>query len=171
MDKTETPYRTVSPLRATVQFVFMPERFARQATRHDVSMSFTLQPNIQQHCESDANHLAEYEEQIHEAASMRMNAARRSLFSALRLVGLSALAGLACGWLLSKWLGSLSPVGNTALQVLGAAILLWAAIWQLSAEQQTMSGETLVERVHSWLFRSLCVLGTIVLFVAYGWAS
>lgn len=170
MVKTERPYREVSPLRATLQFVFMPKAFARQATKHDISWSLTMQPDIRRHYEGDVSLLEKYEVETREAVLVRMKAARRSLFKALRLVGLSALGGLVCGWLFSRWLGSLPSFGNTALQVLGAATLLWAAIWQLSADQQTMGGESLVERVHTWLFRSLCVFGTVVLFVAYGWA-
>lgn len=168
MENFEKPYRLVSSWTATARFVFMPRSFLRQAVKHDIAMSFARQPDVRRHYQSDPVLLSKYEAEILEANSARMNAVRHALFSTMCLVGLSALDGLLCGWVFSHLFGNLPPSGNTALQVLGAAILLWAAIWQLGSDQQTGAGETLVERVHSWLFRALCVFGTVLLFIAYG---
>src|SRR5665213_2670235 len=128
MDEMERPYRKASRAKSTFQFVFMPERFVHVATKHDISWSLTSQPDLRSIYEGDASQLAKYEAEIRVAASNRIEAVRRSLFSALRLVSLSALAGLTSGWLLSKGLGPLPSFGNSALQVLGAAILLLSLI-------------------------------------------
>jgi hypothetical protein len=135
---------------------------------HDIGWSFSTQPDIRQHYSGE--HIKDYEREMLAAAMKRSGVVRQALFFAARLVVFSSLAGFAIGWLFHRYLGSIPPLLNSVLQVTGAGTLLWATIWQLGADVRTMGGESLVERVHSWLFRGLYILGTVLFFVAYAWS-
>lgn len=79
--------------------------------------------------------------------------------------------GLIVGFLCRHLAGVLGSFASSTLQAVAVAIILWATLWQLTRDLQSLGGDSLSERVHRWVFNSLYTLGTFVLFVVYAWQS
>lgn len=159
-------YRNISMIKAVALFIFWRKRFVELAARHDVGWSVTLNPDRIGSLHADPEELKRYIEHMREFADKRFTTIHRSFARSFRLVCLSLAAGVVFGWRIARLIGELAPQVGLALQVIGAALLLLAAIWQLGADEKTMGGGSLVERVYAHIFAALCVLGTTALFVA-----
>lgn len=155
----------MSKFGAVVRFLFAPERFIARSVPHDSEGSLAGGYNK----DLRAAHAAgtyRPEPVLESNARQRTKALRRSLFqSGLAVLG-TIVAAFVVGWSIRQF-GSFGGATG-ALQVAGAAILLWATIWELGWEAKSIGGNTLVERVHSWIFRGLYVVGTFLLFLSLG---
>ena len=169
MEDFERPYREVSKVKALTLFLFRPRAFLDYSTAHDVSWVITKSPDIR------ASYVkGEYKPDVEHTranAQLRAHGLRRSLFSAGLIVGSTAvvagIAGFACRAMfgaLPNWLSGLA-------QAIAAALILWATLWELTRDLQSYGGDSLSERVHSWLFRSLYTVGTFVFFWVWAWQS
>lgn len=168
MKTYELPYRKVSAAKAVLRFLFCRKFFAEMAVEHDASLTLTKSSDLRN--QFVGARLDEYKSEIRTNVVQRLPLVRRAFFVAGLTVTVSAVLGLVTGVFLKYQLGVLPAAINSALQMVGAGIVLWATIWQLDANAQTGSGETLLERTHWWLFRTLYVVGTIMFFVAYTWS-
>ena len=74
----------------------------------------------------------------------------------------SITIGYFAGRLTAVICGAPPHVVITAVQVLGAALLLWGTLFVRGWEIQSFAGVTLSERVNQWLYRFLYCAGTIV---------
>lgn len=169
MEDYEQPYRTVSRIAALVSFAFRPKAFVKMATEHDVSLTLTKNKTLRE-THLPGEKLEEYRDEVRGYAGQRLPIVRKAFLRAGVRVFCAALLGLALGWAMKGVFGALSPAMNSGIQMLGAALVLWATIWQLDADVQTMGGETLLERTHWWMFCSLYLLGTTLFFIAYTWS-
>jgi hypothetical protein len=96
---------------------------------------------------------------------------RLSLFMSFATVLLTIFTSVTTGWVAWKVFGKPNEVVIGALQLLSAAFLLWGTIWELGWDVRSMDGDTLVEKTHQWLFRSLFVVGTGFLFFSVSWSQ
>lgn len=168
MNSYELPYRCVSALKAVVRFLTNRKAFEDMAVDHDVSLTLTKSPDLRTQFVGDR--LDQYRTEIRGKVDRRLPVVRAALYRAGALVAISAIVGLGLGALLKIQFGPPPSLINSALQMVGAGIILWATIWQLEVDAQTMSGETLLERTHWWLFRALYVVGSFLFFIAYTWS-
>lgn len=168
MEPHEEPYRNVSLIKAALFFLFRKKAFTDLAVSHDVSQCVTKNKDLRNRFVGER--LDQYKTEIRENYAKRYPILRGAFVTAGLLVFFSALFGLAAGYVLKASLGPVPSFVNSGFQIIGAGLILWVTIWQLDVEVQTMGGETLLERVHSWLFRALYSVGTILFFVAYTWA-
>ncbi len=94
---------------------------------------------------------------------------RTSVLSSLLLVVAAVAGGAVIGSLLALGSGPVSPMLVWGVEILGVAILLWATLGVKGWEIQTAGGETLGEKVNKWIYRSLYVMGTVILTVGVSW--
>jgi len=85
---------------------------------------------------------------------------RRALWRSLLAVLASSAIGYGSGWIVHSLFECLSRAVITGMQLGGAALLLWGALFLRGWEIQTYAGVTIVERVNRWLFVGMCCLGT-----------
>jgi hypothetical protein len=95
---------------------------------------------------------------------------RRAFWSSLIVVLASLAAGCAVGLLLSRLLGRPSTRTLSALQLVGASLLLWGTLFVRGWGIQTYSGVTLTERVNQWIYRALYFFGTGVIVCSLSWS-
>ena len=88
---------------------------------------------------------------------------RRAFWSSLALVLLASGAGYAVGWMLTVVVACTTSNVIMAVQVAGAALLLWGTLFVRGWQIQTYSGVTLVERVNRWLFVAMYCFGTALI--------
>lgn len=169
MEDFERPYRETSPLRAIVRFIVFPAAFIEMAATHDVSWDLTENEYVRNQYFGDATQRLKLEQKARENAAFRTQTLRRSFFASWLLVLLSAGLGSLVGWLCGRYVVAAPAIAIVALQVAGGGILLWVTIWQLNPDVRTVGGDSLTERVHSWLYRGLYIIGTALFFVAYAW--
>jgi hypothetical protein len=101
----------------------------------------------------------------------RVHIVRRALLGSLGLVLLSSLIGYVVGWSLTA-AGIFACKGTvSSLQVLGAAILLWATLAVRGWDIQTFASVTLSERVNQWIYRFLYCLGTATIVLSISWTG
>lgn len=72
----------------------------------------------------------------------------------------SIIVGGIVGWVLGMLCGPEPTRLARALQVSGATVLLWAALFVRGWEIQSIAGVTLTERVNRWIYQLLYCLGT-----------
>lgn len=169
MEEFERPYKKVSVFKAVVLFLFRRKAFEAMAVKHDTAWVLSTSPDLRKRFLN-----GEYtpdEESTRENVEKRTAAIRKSLRASGLLVFLSALVAGAIGWYLHYVVGVLPSWLNTLLQSLGAGCILWATIWELGWNVRSFGGESLPERVHYWIFRTLCVFGTFLFFLAFSWAA
>lgn len=88
---------------------------------------------------------------------------RRAFWSSLMLVLLASSVGYVVGWTVTVGLSCTTGNVIIAVQVAGAALLLWGTLFVRGWQIQTYSGVTLVERVNRWLFVAMYCLGTALI--------
>ena len=167
MEEFEKPYKKVSKAKALILFLLRPRAFKDLATSHDVAWVLSDSPDIKARYLKD-----EYKPDIEETrknAEHRTDLLRKSLLCSGLIVACSALVSLGCGVLLHRFIGSIPNWLSSLTQGVGAGVILWATLWQLTRDMQTCGGKSLPERVHSWLFSSLYMIGTFLFFVVYTW--
>ncbi len=152
-------------IRAVTAFLLQPRRFAKLASEHDFARAHKS-ADYPEHWRSQADVRAgELEERARGAAAEL----RRSFWVHGFMIGFalfSAFLGAKGG----QWLvGNMPSWLNLLLQAVGAALLLWATLWQLDPQKKTQLGMSMVERTHGWLFRTMYMLATFLLFLAYFW--
>ncbi len=169
MEAFERPYKQVSRVKALLLFFFRPKVFVELAAEHDIAWQLCVSPDIR------AAYLrGEYKPNVaeqHANAKQRSEGLRRSLLDAAMVVLVSAVLGLVSGLLLQRQVGTLAAFASNLLQAVAVAVILWATLWQLTRDLQSFGGNSLPERVHSWIFNSLYTIGTFILFVVYGWQA
>jgi hypothetical protein len=169
MNSCELPYRRVSAFKAVVRFLTSRKAFEDMAVDHDVSLTLTKSPELRSRFVDDR--LDQYRTEVRGNVYRRFPVVRVALYRTGALVVMSAIVGLVLGALLKIQFGPPPPMINSALQIIGAGIVLWATIWRVDVDAQTIGGETLLERTHWWLFRALYVVGSFLFFVAYTWSA
>lgn len=87
----------------------------------------------------------------------------RAFWFSFLLVVISVAIGYAFGIAVGKIHPSENQCLVAVLQILGAFLLLWGALFVRGWEIQTFCGVTLAERVNQWLYRGLYCVGTILL--------
>lgn len=95
----------------------------------------------------------------------------RAFWVSLILVLVSGLVGAAAGIVCYRVLGALSPRAIGWLQIAGASLLLWGTLFVRGWEIQTNNGQTLVERVNRWIYRTLYCVGTAILVSSLTWSQ
>ena len=169
MEAFERPYKQVSRVKALLLFFFRPKAFVEFAAEHDIAWLLSDSPDIR------ASYLrGEYKPNVVEHctnAKQRSKGLRRSLLHAALVVLVAALLGLVAGLLLQRQVGTLATFASNLLQATAVGVILWATLWQLTRDLQSFGGNSLPERVHSWIFNSLYTIGTFILFVVYGWQA
>ncbi|ABK99595.1 hypothetical protein [Pelobacter propionicus] len=169
METFERPYKQVSRVKALLLFFFRPKAFVEFAAEHDIAWLLCDSPEIR------ADYLrGEYKPNVaqhHDDAKQRAEALRRSLLHAAMVVLVTALLGLVTGLLLQRQVGMLATFASNILQAVAVGIILWATLWQLTRDLQSFGGNSLPERVHSWIFNALYIIGTFILFIVYGWQT
>ncbi len=169
MEEFERPFKKVSRVKALFFFHFWPKAFGEMAIKHDASWIISRSDDIRK-----AYLEGTYEPNLKELGSsnlIRTNGLRKSLHQSLITVGLSALLAIITGNLLHIYAGPLSTFTASTLQAIAVGIILWATLWQLSRDLQSFGGESLAERVHSWTFSFLYILGTLLFFIVYAWQA
>jgi hypothetical protein len=169
MEDFERPYLKVSRLKAVFLFLFHRRAFLDMAAEHDVAWVISKSPDIRK--SYLAGDYTPNREDVRAQASDRADGLRKSLFQAMLIVGVSAIAAIPVGLAARSYIGELGRITGNALQAVAAGIILWATLWQLTRELQSFGGHSLPERVHSWLFNGLYTLGTFLFFVVYAWQA
>ncbi len=93
---------------------------------------------------------------------------RRALWRSVLLVATAVLVGSLTGLFL-RLFGDPSTHVVAALQLLGAAILLWGTLFVRGWDIQTIGGVTLTERVNQWIYKFLYCLGTAIIALSLFW--
>lgn len=169
MENFALPCTRVSRLKALALFVFRPGAFIELAVEHDIAMTISETPEIKErflrgeYTPDRENHLSNSK---HRTLGLRGTLVRTAVF-----VFGSAAIGLILGMVCHRFIGPIPNALASALQAVGAAVLLWGTLWQLSKDFQSFGGKTLPERVHSWIFNCLYTFGTVLFFVVYGWQA
>ena len=101
----------------------------------------------------------------------RVRKVHRAFWTSLALIVGFAAVGVTSGLLLKCYCGSAPRAGITALQITGAALLLWGTLFVRGFEIQTFSSVTLGERVNQWLYRMMYCIGTAVVICSLAWTS
>jgi hypothetical protein len=94
---------------------------------------------------------------------------RRAFWSSLFLVLLSLGCGFVAGRAFAAVLGQADSRTLSALQLVGASLLLWGTLFVRGWSIQTYSGVTLAERVNQWIYRTLYFLGTAMIVCSLAW--
>ena len=113
--------------------------------------------------------VADLETRPNAAPLYRATVLQHPFLHSLFLVVASGLVGLILGAVTCRFVGK-SDLWITALQTIGALLLLWATLFVRSSEIDTYSCATLTERVNQWLYRSMYCLGTAILVSTLPWA-
>jgi len=93
----------------------------------------------------------------------------RAFWISLALVVTSTAVGFLAGRVSSRFIG-VGPRGLIlAMQIWGAALLLWGTLFVRGWEIQTYAGVTLTERVNRWLYRALYCVGTAMIVWSVSW--
>jgi hypothetical protein len=169
MEDFERPYKQVSRVKALALFVFRPRAFLEMASKHDIAWLLSDSPDIRASYvrgESKPN-----EAEMRSNAAHRTAGLRRSLLSSGLVVACSAIIAVVVGFLLRKNFGALSNFMSNFIQAVAVGVILWATLWQLTRDLQSFGGNSLPERVHSWVFSCLYTLGTFLFFVVYTWQA
>jgi hypothetical protein len=87
----------------------------------------------------------------------------------LLLVVVSCIAGAVAGATAGDVFGPVSARVISAIQIVGALLLLWGTLFVRGWQIQTYKGITLIERVNQWIYRTLYCLGTGVLVASLTW--
>jgi hypothetical protein len=169
MEDFERPYKQVSRAKALMLFILRPSTFVEMAVKHDIAWQLSENPGIKAQYLNGTykpNEVEMKEQVLNQAGGLR-----RSLTQSGLIVVSTVILALITGYFLRRNAGALSALISGLLQGTGAAILLWATLWQLTRDLQTFGGDSLSERVHSWLFSCLYAIGTALFFVAYTWQA
>ncbi|MDP2264901.1 MAG: hypothetical protein Q8K24_17295 [Hydrogenophaga sp.] len=169
MESFEVPYKKPRRIRALLLFFFRPKAFVDMSAEHDVAWLLSDSPDIR------ASYLkGEYEPRVsdHRAnADARSTGLRQSLLHSELVVLVSSVVGLIAGATLRSSFGDLGARASNVWQAIAVGIILWVTLWQLTKDLQSFGGKSLPERVHGWIFNSLYIAGTAILFVVYGWQA
>ena len=95
----------------------------------------------------------------------------KAFWNSFALILLFAAFGIGVGGFLKCVVGIAPPVAITALQILGAILLLWGTLFVRGFEIQSHTCVTLSERVNQWLYRGLYCIGTAVIVCSLVWGS
>jgi hypothetical protein len=93
---------------------------------------------------------------------------RQALFEALIWMVASASLGFLLGFFFGCYFGR-SEFITSALQLIGAAILLWATLAVRGWDIASFATSTLTERVNQWIYRFSYSVGTALLVMTVGW--
>lgn len=152
MEDFERPYKNVSRVKAIFLFLFRPTAFLEMATKHDIAWMISVSDSKQ--AQYRAGEYKPDEEGTKSNANKRTQGLRKSLLDAGWIVAGSVVCSLLSGYALRIGFGPLSNVISSLLQGAGAGVILWATLWQLTRNLQSFGGDSLPERVHSWIFRA-----------------
>lgn len=128
---------------------------------------------LREYADSDAQHW----QQARGSRSRRnplhfaVDEVRRGIVTSLILVLVATAVGFIVGAAVGRMSGPSGAPLADGLQVVGIGILLWATLGKQGWDIQTFDGRTVPEVLNRWVYRSLYVLGSIVLAAAVGWAS
>lgn len=140
-------FRGVCRSRAMFFFFFSPEKFDALAREHDAAYSATAV--------ASADH--------------RLNRRKVLLtvfWHSFFWVLFTLVSAQLTVFLVLTYLPTPPPLFTRTLQAVGAAVLLWAGLWGISPDIRSFGGETLVERVHGWIFRLMFCVATYILFLS-----
>jgi ABC-type dipeptide/oligopeptide/nickel transport system permease component len=87
----------------------------------------------------------------------------------LLLVLVSCIVGAVAGATAGDIFGPATARLISALQMVGALLLLWGTLFVRGWQIQTYKGISLIERVNQWIYRALYCLGTAVFVASLAW--
>ena len=167
MEDFEKAYKKVNVAKAVFLFLFSPSNFIRMSKDHDISLTLTRENDLRKKFKEGT--YQPDEKRYSETARERTKKLRSSLFRSGMCVILSILLAILTGRCLYNTIGPSPKSISSLLQVLGAGVILWATLWELGWNLRSWGGETLPERLHSWLFRLYYVVGTYSLLLSVSW--
>jgi hypothetical protein len=159
-------HKKISLRRAAFLFLTRRKAFLELCVRHDRSYLLAESPDLLE--KYRAGSYTPDEAALRKGAADRAVHIAASLRSAAIVVGVTALVGAGAGYTLGRLLGNMLWLIQLA-QFAGAALILWATIWELGWNVRSFGGDTLPERVHQYLFRVLYAVGTFLFILAYFW--
>lgn len=160
----------VHPVKAVMFALFRPARFVELSVIHDTALSF----------ETNQQLLAKYPnrqlppEEIKEVEKVvweRTKKIRGALFAAFWSTAIAILVGVLAGYSAGCVFGEPPAVLLSALQILGAGIILIATLALLGWEIETWKGRSLPEQVNRWLFRVQYWFGTTLFVFSLAWSG
>ena len=155
--------KRISCLKAVAAFVFRPRTFDAMAQKL-VDDSRRLE---------DDSRRPESEGKRKDEAFLKHKAqiVRRAFWHSLLLVAFAIACGSFFGYLGGRLIGPISGSWSKALQYTGIGFLLWAVLGKQGWNIQTIGGKTLPELVNQWIYRGLCVVGSLFLAMAVAWPA
>jgi hypothetical protein len=167
MEDIEKTYKEISRVRAILLFLFSKKRFIDLSIKHDAGLTITEEKDLRE--KWLAGQYKPDENKLRNNATKRTDNLKKSfLLSGLFVLG-SVIAAYFTGICLTKLYSPATDAYIKALQVIGAALLLWPTLWELGWHLRSWGGSTLPERTHNWIFRTLYILGTYSLFLSVTW--
>lgn len=144
--------RKTNPLLAILLLLFWQDQFAKRAVQHDYELKLPDSPKNAY-------------DRVRESARL----VRSAFFSALCITVIAIILGIFSGYCLKTHIGTPSSNTTSALQIVGAAIILVATLAKGGWNIQTHSGETLLEKTDRWIFVGLYFFGTFLFVLSLGW--
>jgi hypothetical protein len=95
----------------------------------------------------------------------------KAFWKSLTIVMLSALIGLIIGCICAHLFSRPTSLTITVIQAMGALLLLWGTLFVRGWQLQTYSGNTEIERVNQFLYRTLYILGTAIYIFSVSWPA
>lgn len=127
MDEIEIPYKKASPIKAIFLFFFMPQEFAKMSVDHDISYLISKDRDARNRYKEGS--FDEEREVRNTRVELQAKNIKKSFYSSMLLVASSALLALVIGAMIGHVLDDEKNFVITTLQIIGAALLLWGAIW------------------------------------------
>lgn len=150
--------------------LFFPSRFVRLATGETIKSEFNSNEQLKAQFPEEQLPPEKYKE-FEEGILKSTNAVRHSFLVAFGWVFAAIAGGYLLGRLSGSILGSAPKLLINLLQLFAAGILLGATLGLVGWEIQTYGGNTLPEKTNRYLYRSLYIIGTVLLVVSLAWPA
>jgi hypothetical protein len=155
-------------LRGIVLILLRPATFIREATAHAVAAE--LRENEQVRAKWPNGPLPEkLRLELESTVKNQTDSIRRALFTGLGITILTMYFGYAAGVASSSTFGPPSKALVYLLQAIGAGLVLGATLGEIGREIQTWDRRSLPERINTFIFRSLYVIGTFMFVGSVAW--
>ena len=161
--KMDIEYKRENVYLAMLLFVFKPSKYQSLAANHNIATTLEAPELAQKYREG--NYPINMYEYLSHALEMGIKLKQyllRSFFTVSKIL----IVALAIGCFTNKLSFSLPLSINKITSISSAFLLSWAALFELGWDLRTWKGEAMHERVHSLLFKTMFVSGSLLLMIA-----
>lgn len=157
-----------SPAAAIFFLIFSPKRFVKMAFNFSVEQTFEENEHWQRDY-PDRVLPQEKIDHIINRETKRTRDMRKALLVSVLTVTISLLSGFLFGKYCYFVFGKLNQELTSALQILGAIIILGATLNEIGWKLSSWSGKSFPEIINRYIFKFSYVIGTFLFIIPLGW--